>query len=96
MAATTGLRARVELVVSSFTNRRTLASGAEAADIRPCNEAAPVANQNHRLDEGSALAVVRQSIIPSDTPGPEGVDGWVVDDNQANVAVFFEADNGGV
>ena len=91
-----GLRTGVQHVVGAFPDRRALAAGAETADVGTGDEAAAVAHQHHGLDRRDRrCAVFRECDDALGHPRAERVDRRIVDDDDADFAVFLEADDGG-
>jgi hypothetical protein len=88
-----GLAAAVHDVIGALPQRCPLPAGAEAANVRAGDEAAAVAHQHHGLDRGIAVGLVQTFDDPVGHARPERVDGRVVDDDDADIAVFFQADD---
>ena len=88
--------AGVEHVVGALADGRALAVGAEAADVSPGDEAAAVTHQHHGLDGGVGVGFVQGVDDALRHAWTQRVDGWVVDDDDADGAVLFQADDLGV
>ena len=65
---------------------------AEVADVCARDEAAAVTDQDHGVDGGVGLCLMEAGDDPLGDAGGEGVDRRVVDDDDADVVVAFEAD----
>jgi hypothetical protein len=90
------LGAGVEHIIGPLPDRRSLAPGAEAADIRTGDETASVPHQHHRVDRRIGVRLVEAVDDPLRHARPERVHRRIVDNDNADVAVLFEADDGGV
>src|SRR5271166_2551819 len=85
------LRAGIKYIIGSLPDRSALAAGAEAADVSTGDEAAAVAHQDQRFEGRVRVRGVQALDDALRNPRAERVDRRIVNYDDADIAVFFEA-----
>ena len=87
-------RRTIHDVIGPLADRHALAVGVEAADIGTGDEAAAIAHQHHRLDRRIGVRAVQAFDDALGDTRPERIDRRIIDDDDADVAVFLKTDHG--